>query len=557
MSSSAAAERRTNGPRVARFIETFCRQSRGQLAGAPVLLRDWQREILDELFTLRDDGLRQHRTGLLGLPRKNGKSTLGSALALYLLVADGEAGAEVYSCAGDRQQARIVFNEARKMVEASPDLSSILTVYRDVIHFPRTQGVYRVLSADARLQQGLNPSACLFDEVHVQPDDELWNALVLGMGTRAQPLMLGITTAGYDEESLLWKLYEYGRKVQSGEIDDPTFWFRWWEPARADCDWRDPAVWAECNPALGDFLHEEALAADARTTAEHEYRRYHLNQWTRAANAWLPFGAWDGCLAPDLQLDPALPICAGIDVALRNDSTAVVIAQRREVGPEHAPKPLELARTLAPAHARRGTDMPDGLVSFIAEEDDDAPQPEPVEQTHERTIVRARVWENPYPEGDNRRELWALDVREVEEYLKALFSLFPSPAVEIDGEVRPGPAYVYDPSYFSRSAQVLQGEQLAMVEFPQSDARMIPASQGLYQLIVEGKLAHDGDPALARHVGNAAADQKPRGWRLTKPRGSRKKIDAAIAMAFAVHQAQQEPPTRRVSVYETRGVRTL
>lgn len=555
--TSSTADRSTNGPRVARFIETFCRQSRGNAAGQPVHLRDWQRGILDELFTLRADGLRQHRTGLLGLPRKNGKSTLGSGLALYLLVADGEAGAEVYSAAGDKTQAKIVFNEARKMVEASPDLSAILNVYRDAIEFPRTQSVYRVLSADAKLQQGLNPSACLFDEVHVQPDDELWNALVLGMGTRTQPLMLGITTAGYDEESLLWKLYDYGRKVRSGELQDPTFWFRWWEPPQADCDWRDPAVWRACNPALGDFLHEEALAADARTTAEHEFRRYHMNQWTRAANAWLPFGAWDGCLAPDLQLDPAAPTYVGIDVALRNDSTAVVIAQRRKVGPEHAPKPLELARTLEPSHARRDDTMPDGLVEFIAEQDDEPPDDAPSETGYERTIVRARVWENPYPEGDNRRALWALDVREVEEYLKALFSLFPTPAAERDGEVRPGPAFCYDPSYFQRSPAVLVGEGLNMMEIPQTDARMIPASQGLYQLVVSGRLAHDGDPALARHVGNAAADQKPRGWRLTKPRGSRKKIDAVIAMALAAHQAQQEPPKERRSVYESRGILTL
>lgn len=275
----------SSGPRVARFIETFCRQSRGKAAGQPVKLRPWQRGILNELFTLRDDGKRKHQTGLLGLPRKNGKSTLGSGIALYLLVADGEAGAEVYSCAGDKKQARIVFAEAKKMVLADPDLSATLRVYADAIEHPGSQSVYRVLSADAALQQGLNPSACIFDEVHVQPNSELWDALALGMGTREQPLMLGITTAGYDEESLLFRLYEYGRRVLSGEIDDPTFWFKWWEPQDRECDWREPDVWREANPALGDFLHEDRLAADSRTTLENEFRRYHLNQWTRASTA--------------------------------------------------------------------------------------------------------------------------------------------------------------------------------------------------------------------------------------------------------------------------------
>ena len=539
---------------MARFIETFCRLSKGQAAQGPTRLRTWQREILDGLFELRPDGLRKHGTGLLGLPRKNSKSTLGSGIALYLLVADGEPGAEVYSCAGDKKQAKIVFDEARRMVEGSPDLLSLLTLYRDAIECKSTQSVYRVLSADAKLQQGLNPSACLFDEVHVQPNRELWDALALGMGVRQQPLMLGITTAGYDEESLLFELYSYGKKVQSGEIDDPTFWFKWWEPADPTCDWRDPKVWTEANPALGDFLHVERLAADARKTPEHSFRRYHLNQWTSAATAWLPYGAWDACAEPALELDPALPTYVGVDVALRNDSTAVVVTQRQQVGPEFAPKPLEQARRAgANGEAAAAAEVVERIANLAA-----ALAGRPVrEERFERTVVRAKVWENPYPEGDRRRELWSLDVQDVEEYLRELYRAYPAPACEIDGEVKPGPEFSYDPAFFFRSAQVLEGDGLAMVEFPQSDSRMIPASQTLYQLVVEGKLAHDGDVTLARHVANATADQKPRGWRLTKPKGSRKKIDAAVATAIATYRAQEAPPVEHDSVYEQRGLLVL
>lgn len=542
---------------MARFIETFCRQSRGKTAGQPVKLRPWQRGILNELFTLRDDGKRKHQTGLLGLPRKNGKSTLGSGIALYLLVADGEAGAEVYSCAGDKKQARIVFAEAKKMVLADPDLSATLRVYADAIEHPASQGVYRVLSADAALQQGLNPSACIFDEVHVQPNSELWDALALGMGTRDQPLMLGITTAGYDEESLLYRLYEYGRRVLSGEVDDPTFWFKWWEPQDRECDWREPDVWREANPALGDFLHEDRLAADSRTTLENEFRRYHLNQWTRAANAWLPFGAWERCAEPALGLDPELPLFVGIDVALRHDSTAVVLAQRQTVGEEFAPQAMELPKR-GEASGAATASAPDGLVEYEAQ--DDGEDSEPVvsgERRLERTVMRARIWENPYAENDPRHGLWQLDVFEVEAFLRSLFTAFPVPAAEIDGVVKPGPAFLYDPSYFGRSAAALAADQLAMVEVPQSDSRMIPASQAFYKLVTAGEIAHDGDPAFARQIANASADQKPRGWRLTKPKGSRKKIDASVAGAIAAHRAQSDPPQRPRSVYETRGIRTL
>lgn len=546
----------SSGPRVARFIETFCRQSRGREAGQRVKLRQFQRDILNGLFALRDDGARKHQTGLIGLPRKNGKSTLGSGIALYLLVADGEAGAEVYSCAGDKKQARIVFGEAKKMVVSDPDLSSTLRVYADAIEHPGTQSVYRVLSADAALQQGLNPSACLFDEVHVQPNAELWDALALGMGTRDQPLMIGITTAGYDEESLLYRLYEYGKRVTSGEVDDPTFYFQWWEPADADCNWRDPAVWGDANPALGDFLNLEALAKDARQTQEGPFRRYHLNQWTRSATAWLPFGAWERCKEPALALDPGLPLFVGIDVALRHDSTAVVCAQRQTVGEEYAPKPMEL-----PAAASEGDGTAaeaDGLVVFTAEDDGEAAGPtEGRERRLERTVMRARIWENPFAENDPRHGLWQLDVFEVEEWLRSLFKAFPVAAAELDGVVRPGPAFIYDPSYFGRSALALAADQLTMVEVPQSDARMIPASQTFYKLVVAGEIAHDGDAAFARQIANASADPKPRGWRLTKPKGSRKHIDAAVAGALAAHRAQSDPPQVPKSVYETRGIRTL
>ena len=128
---------------------------------------------------------RRHRIGYVGLPRKNGKSTLGDALALYGLLADGEPGAEVYSCAGDRRQAEIVFGEAKRMVAADPDLRQVVKVARYHLEGPG-HAIYRVLSADAALQQGLNPSLVIFDDVHVQPDEDLWDAMTLGSGTRRQ-----------------------------------------------------------------------------------------------------------------------------------------------------------------------------------------------------------------------------------------------------------------------------------------------------------------------------------------------------------------------------------
>ena len=255
------------------------------------------------------------RYALVGLPRKNGKSTLGAALALYALVALGEEGAQVYSCAGDRKQASIVFDEAKRMVRASPELSRIIRIQRWHLEGPRN-GVYRVLSADAELQQGLNPSFVLFDEVHVQPNRDLWDAMVLGMGARARPMIVGITTAGFDRDSLCWDLYQRGRK---GE-----FFFWWSEPRKADADWRDPKVWHEVNPALGDFLYEEAVAEDVKVTPESSFRRYHLNQWTSTYASWFPHGAWEGIKDAAKPFDPDEPFVVFLDGSWANDSTGLV-----------------------------------------------------------------------------------------------------------------------------------------------------------------------------------------------------------------------------------------
>jgi len=229
-------------------------------------------------------------------------------------VALGEDGAQVYSCAGDRKQASIVFDEAKRMVHAEPELAEIIRVFRFHLEGPRNS-VYRVLSADAELQQGLNPSFVIFDEVHVQPNRDLWDAMALGMGTRAAPMLVGITTAGFDRDSLAWDLYERG---QRGE-----FYFWWRQPANPDCDWQDESTWYEANPALGDFLRIEAVREDAIVTPENSFRRYHLNQWTTTHSAWLPHGTWDACRG-ERVVTPDEPVVFFLDGSWANDSTGLV-----------------------------------------------------------------------------------------------------------------------------------------------------------------------------------------------------------------------------------------
>jgi len=321
--------KRSSGQEVVDFAETFLHVSKGVRAGERLRLTNWQKDLLGSLYERRDDGLLRYRRSLVGLARKNGKSLVGSVIALYGLI-EGEPGAEVYSAAGDRMQARIVFNEAKWQISQSPALSGICKVYRDVVEVPSTGAIYRVLSADAKLQQGLNASTVIFDEVHVQPNEDLWNALTLSSGARKDPNIVGITTAGFDPDSLCGRLYNYGKRVISNDQVDERFGFFWWE-APEGCAVSDRDGWAAANPNLAEGLLDiEDMEVSMNQTAEVAFRRYRLNQFVRTdGESWLPAGAWELCRS-DMELKPDLPTFVGVDMALKHDSIAVVIAQPQD-----------------------------------------------------------------------------------------------------------------------------------------------------------------------------------------------------------------------------------
>ena len=212
---------RSSGHIVADFIECLT-QTKDTVAGRvgeTLVLREWQRNLLVHLFARRDDGRFRHRTALVGMARKNGKSTIGSGIALYSLFC-GVDGGEVFSAAADKEQARIVFNQAKQMVESNPDLMEQAKLYRDAIEVPATKSVYRVLSSEAFTKEGLSPTLVVYDELHAAPNDELFNVMQLGSAARREPLLLGITTAGvrYDQTGLESTCFEFGHDVLCTEL---------------------------------------------------------------------------------------------------------------------------------------------------------------------------------------------------------------------------------------------------------------------------------------------------------------------------------------------------
>ena len=211
--------------RIINFIERICTHVKGDLAGQPFLLEDWQKDFIHQLFgTMNANGLRQYRTSYVQIPRKNGKSNLSAALALAALFVDKEQGAEIYCCASSRDQAKIVFEVAKQMVRNSKVLSKECNVFQNSIVKNGTNSFLKAVAAEAGLLHGANASFVVYDELHVAKTDELWNVMSTSMGARSQPMMIAITTAGvFDPNSICYKLYEYGKKVRDGVIDDETF----------------------------------------------------------------------------------------------------------------------------------------------------------------------------------------------------------------------------------------------------------------------------------------------------------------------------------------------
>lgn len=275
--------------------------TKGEFARQPFNLRPWQAKIIQRLFTTRADGLRQYRTCLLMLPRKNGKSELAAAVALYGLLADKELGAEVYSAASDKDQAALVFNVAAQMVRNDPELDAqveIVDSQKRIVH-RKSGSFYRAISAEAYSKHGFNCSLLVYDEIHAAQNRELWDVMTTSMGARSQPLTLAISTAGYDRHSILWELYSHAKKVAENPSLDPTFLPILYE-APIGADWTDERVWKKANPALGDFRSlEEMRIAAARAkeipAQENTFRRLYLNQWTEQASRWLSLTAWDAC----------------------------------------------------------------------------------------------------------------------------------------------------------------------------------------------------------------------------------------------------------------------
>lgn len=318
---------RTEGQRIADFTSAFLTHTTGDLGGSAIQLRDWQKDILNGVFTLNENNKWQYRQALIITPRKCGKSEIGSSMCLYVLLGKPDVfGAQIFSVAGSKDQARIVFGAAKKMVEAQPEFKEYVRIYRDAIENVVTGSVYRVLSSDGKLQHGLNSYFCTVDESWVLPNGELPEALLSSSGARSESLLVHITTPGSGTDGYLKGLVNHAEAIRAGAVEDPTFYCHWNKPP-VDVDHTDPAVWATYNPAYGDWISKEFLASQLVQLPEAEFKRLHLAAWTDAHEAWLPAGTWDA-LPTAAPLAPGDEVALGVDASLNYDDSAVIACKR-------------------------------------------------------------------------------------------------------------------------------------------------------------------------------------------------------------------------------------
>lgn len=309
----------------------------GEFYGQPFKMLPWQQKIVSDIYgtVFDDDGSRVYRFCYIEIPKKNGKTELGAGFALYQLFMDGEMNGEVYSCAADRKQASIVYKVAKKMIELIPEMDARSKVTDSVklITDEWTGSAYEVLSAESFTKHGFKPSGVIFDELHAQPNRDLWDVMTFGSGAaRRQTLWVILTTAGDDPErvSIGWEVHEYAAKVLAGEIHDPTWYVTIFNYEGDDI--YNENHWHEANPSLGvakslKSMRAEAITAKNMKANERLFRWLHLNQWvTDKLSSWLPIELWDQTTEEIREEELAGKICfVGQDASTTTDLSALAV----------------------------------------------------------------------------------------------------------------------------------------------------------------------------------------------------------------------------------------
>ena len=484
--------------------------------GAGMELAPWQAFIVGSLFGWkRTDGTRRFRTAYVEVARKNGKSTLAAGLGLWLAFLDGEPGAEVYAAATKRDQAKIVWGDARQMVLKTPDLRALIRPFTSNLHSESTASKFEPLGADADTMDGLNIHGAIVDELHAHSSRAVVDVLETATGARRQPLIFYITTAGYDRHSVCWSHHDYTIKVLEETYQDDT-WFGFIAGLDEGDRWDDPAVWAKANPNLGvsvkvDDLERKCERARQVPAEQQAFRRLHCNEWTESSTRWLDLAAWDRGNAPvDPEALTGRACYGGLDLSSTTDLTGLVLV------------------------------FPDGAGGY-----DVLAYPFVPEEALAKRAERDRV---PYPVWREQGHLTAtdgnvVDYEVVETVITGLAERYDLRELAID-------------RWNSTATQTrLTAAGITVVPFGQGFASMTAPAKELERLVLEGRIRHGGHPVLRWCIGNTVVQQDAAGNIKPAKDKSTERIDLTVALVMALGRAMVHAPTE--SVYEARGLRFL
>lgn len=499
--------------RVRYFFARFLRHSKGEWASKKFELFGWQWDkVVAPLFGWKmADGTRRFRKCGIAVAKKNGKSTLLSGISLYMLCGDNEPGAEVYSAAASKQQASIIYNEAANMVDSSPALATMIALRKHKKEMGYKTSWYEALSADVPTKDGLNIHCLLFDELHTQPNWQLWNTLRYGFAARRQPLLLWITTAGiYSPNSLALSEWRKAKSIQDGKSVDISFLPCIYEAEEAD-DWKAEETFAKVNPSYGAALNErdwQESVKEAIDSPVHEnnFKRYRLNMWVRQETKWISYDKWDACKAECVPARRA-EAYIGLDLATTTDLAAAVLLWKQN-------KKVFIKPYFW---------MPKGALTRRRQEN--------------REDISA--WAGKFIKmtpGD------VVDYGVIRHDLNKLADKFKVREIAID------------PWNATQLATDLEGDGFEVVYVRTGFQSISAATKEFEKLVLAGELQHPGDPVLDWMAGNVTVESDASGNLKPSKKKSSEKIDGIVAAILAIARAICLPQVK-TSRYE-RGPQT-
>lgn len=502
---------------------------KGEWAGQPLMLEPWQEFIIANMFGWKKGGNRRFRTVYLEVARKNGKSSMLAAIGLYLLKFDGEPGSEVYSAATTRDQARLVFDIARQMVDKS-DLKKYLTTMEKSIFCTDTASKFAPVSSEAKTLDGLNIHGAIVDELHAHKTRDVYDVLNTGTGSRRQPLITVITTAGHDKNTICWEQHQYTEKVLDGLITDDSHFGIIYTLDEGD-KWEDESVWEKANPNLGvsvkpDDLKSLAIKAKEIVTQTNAFLTKRMNVWTDSLTRWISADKWDACgqnicskYKTDISKLGGLTCYGGLDLSSTTDTSAFVLVFPPQ---QWLTKYMVLCRIWIPKDNMRERVRKDRVPYDVW-----------VNQGW-ITATPGNIIDYSFIINQINKDAQAYNLRQV------AFDRWGSTQMV---------QTLQDMGFEEKSNKHAQRH---LIDFGQGYASMSPPTKELEKLVLSGEIQHRNNPALAWMISNtvikidAAENMKPDKSQSTD------RIDGVVALIMAIDRAVGEKVSK--SVYEDRGV---